>query len=345
VSVRGGMVTVVLVALACLASSSLAIADTPPSHWDRARDPRIGEDWDLHFRVSAFLWSSPRESEDERIRKREAAESWLEEGHAESSPDVRLRFDLGEIYEYLKHYVRAVEVLEQALKMEPDHPAATSAWSSLASAYAHLDRSHDELGAYDAFLARTSSVTGRATVLGNRAEAEMRLGHLDESILGYKDAIAVAESISGLRSLFIADVLARWGLAVALDRSGDATAGAREAALAAQLDPGHGGNWPAGSIIGNDFGDDVVVFFVPDYELFYYLGLGMAEHAKQATDPRLATALWRKTEVIWGKYVAGAELWDGQHKDRPDRWLPLARVHLARAQKQRVAAEKRVRAP
>jgi tetratricopeptide (TPR) repeat protein len=264
---------------------------------------------------------------------------WLEEAHAESSPDVRLRFDLGEMYQDLEHYSKAIEVLEPALGMAPDHPAAAQAWSSIASAYAHLDRSAEEIAAYDAVLARTMNVAERANVLGNRAEAEMRLGHLEEAIAGYRDAIAVAGSVSGRTSLVASYVLAHWGLAVALDRSGDTSAGAREAELAVQLDPGR--NWPKGTIIANDSGDpDLEVYFVPDYEVFYYLGLGMAEVAKQAGGPT-AASLWGKTATMWATYISGAELWEQRHKDLHDRWMPRARVHFAKAERERSAAEKR----
>ncbi len=331
--------------VAVLSVASAAIADTPPSPWARASDPRVGDDWDVHVRVLALLAPESDENHrDERHRRAEAAQIWLEDAHAATSPDVRLRFDLGEVYEELEHYERAIEVLAPALAEFPTHPAATAAWIDLAYAYAYLDRSREEILAYDAYLSQSMNISGRATALGNRAEALMRLGQLDEAILGYKDAIAMSESLSGLKSLFAADVLGRWGLAVALDRSGDAVAGEREAARAAQLDPGiGGGQWPKGSIVGN--GDpDIHVFFVPDYEKFYYLGLGMAEHAREAVDPRAAVILWQRTEALWSQYVAGAEAWNARHKDRPDRWLSLAQVHVARAQKQRVAAEKRKQA-
>jgi tetratricopeptide (TPR) repeat protein len=327
----------VAVALALMLATLAAPGDSAPSRWERAKDARVGDDWDLHVKVSEWL-SIPGLGLPARL---EAAQNWLEEAHADTSPNVRLRFDLGVVYEQLKHHERAVSVLAPALAAAPDHPAAADAWIELAYAYAYLDRSRDELTAYDAYLARSPSVIGRATALLNRAEAEMRLGNLEDAIAGYRDAIAVAESISNVTSLNNDDALSHWGLAVALDRSGDLTGGARVAAQAARLDPGVRAPWPAGSIIGNE----TSVFFVPRYERFYYLGLGMIEHAKQAPDPRGAAALWGKAEFLWAQYVAGAEAWNTSHKDRPDRWLSLAKAHLTKAQKQRLAAEKRVRSP
>jgi len=316
-----------------------ALADTAPSPWDRAKDPRVGDDWRLHVSVSESLTDRESLSPEARL---EIVEARLEEGHAESSPDVRLRFDLGEVYERLKHHQRAIDVLRPALAAAPDHPAATDAWIEIAYAYAYLDRSHEELAAYDAYLARTTSISGRATALLNRAEAEMRLGHLEDAIAGYRDAILESQSVSGVESLVNNEILSRWGLAVALDRSGDATGGAREAAQALQLDLGTPGAWPRGSIIANEK-SGVSVFFVPGHEGYYYLGLGMVEHAKQATDPRTAAALWRQAEALWVKYGAGAVIWDKSHKDSPDRWLARAKAHLERARRERASAERRTR--
>jgi tetratricopeptide (TPR) repeat protein len=335
--VRSAASLAIALAASVAAAASVAGADTAPTPWDRAKDARIGEDWELHVKVAEWLAIQGLEEP----AKLQAAKSWLEEAHAETSHDVRLRFDLGEVYERLKHDERAVEVLAPALALAPDHPAAADAWIELAYAYARLDRSREEMDAYDAFLARATDVRGRATAMLNRAEASMRLGNLDDAVIGYRETILVAESISGLESLFKDDVLARWGLAVALDRSGDPTGSAKEAALAAQLDPASHGPWPVGSIIG----DPVNVFFVPDYERAYYIGLGLAEHAKQAKDRRTESLLWAKTASVWQAYVRGAEGWNQSHKDRPDRWLPLARTHLARAERERerAAAEQRAK--
>jgi tetratricopeptide (TPR) repeat protein len=324
-----------------------ALADTAPSRWERAKDPRVGEDWDLHVKVteelSAGLMGRRRTDDQQRYeeqRRYEVARGWLEEAHAEKSPDVRLRFDLGEVYERLERHQRAVDVLAPALALAPDHPAATDAWIEISYAYAHLDRSREELAAYDAYLARTQSVNGRATALLNRAEAEMRLGQLEDAISGYKDAISVSESISGVPSLVHNRVLSLWGLAVALDRSGDTAGGAREAARAVQDDAGMPGAWPRGSIIAGE-DPEVRVFFVPDYETFYYLGLGMFEYARQAAGAHAAALRWKGAESFWERYVAGAEAWDRTHKSNPDRWLSRAKAHLARARKQRALAERR----
>src|SRR5206468_5204737 len=120
---------------------------------------------------------------------------------------------------------------------------------------------------------------------------------LSESIGDYKEAIQVATSLPNVIELEDnTGVLAVWGLAVALDRFGDESGGAAQAKLAEQLDPsdriiGHGAN----------------VFFVPDYERLWYLGLGATERAKQAPTAREAAERWGIVEAIWSKYVQESE--------------------------------------
>jgi hypothetical protein len=328
-----------------------AFADTPPSRWDRVKDPARGDAWDLHVSVSKQLTvCAMSKSESERERILDGVRGALEGAGAATSPELALRFDLGEVYERLKHFGKTIQVLEPALALaSDDDPATERAWNALATAYAKTDDSHNEIHAYDRLLALTVSMWERARVLANRAEAEMRLGHLDEAIDGYRDALAVSESSTGSSGLFVDSVLAHWGLTVVLDRSGDTTGSEREATVTVGQ---HGLE-----IIRQDN-----VFFVPDYELFYYLGLGGMARAKQALSVGDAATIWSATEAAWASYVSGAvnaELdcekkfvcADGaggpecERKRKlacpPDRWLSLAKAHLAHAHKERVLSERR----
>src|SRR5262249_31451497 len=143
------------------------------------------------------------------------------------------RFDLGRVYEELKMHERAVSALEGALGMAKDHPAADSAWRTLAYAYAHLDRPDREREAYAHYLELETSPALRATAVLNVAEADMRLGQLDDAVAGYRDAIHLSFAASSSTET---GVLAVWGLAVALDRRGDATEAATQAKKAVSMD-------------------------------------------------------------------------------------------------------------
>jgi hypothetical protein len=78
------------------------------------------------------------------------------------------------------------------------------------------------------------------------------------------------------------------------------------------------------------------VFFVPEYERFWYLGLAGIEHAAQSKDARAASIAWERAERQWAAYLSGAE-----KATPPDPWLPIARAHLAKCRAERLNAQKR----
>ena len=80
-------------------------------------------------------------------------------------------------------------------------------------------------------------------------------------------------------------------------------------------------------------GDTQNVFFVPDYERLWYVGLGAIERAKLAKDARASLLLWTRALKLWTAYV--------EQTDVHDRWLPLARAHMERARIEKAHAAKR----
>ena len=312
------------IALAVMTSSA-ARADTPPSPWDAAKDPHVRERYELHARVCELMIVADRTERGFVALKTlayERARALLEEGNAASSPDVRLRFDLGEVYYELEHLERAIAVLQPAVDAYPDHPAAIAALESLAFAYAKLDRTKEEREVYKRFLARVNDDGSRAQAMLNLAEADMHLGVLQDAVDGYRDAIRTSGNMPNSRNAAVNETLAVWGLAVALDRAGDPQASLEQTRLATQLDLGE-------QLIAHD----PVVFFVPEYERDWYLGLAEAVHAREATSARAAAAAWARAEQHWDHYVTSA--------DAADRFVALARQHLARTHAQRVAADAR----
>lgn len=291
--------------------SNAAIADTPVSVWQRARDPESGARYAIHRAVSRELAASHRDpwAKDAALR---TARAMLELAKAESSPDVLLRFDLGEVYHEQRLYERAAKVLTAALALAPDHPGAENAQYRLAFCYAMLGRPEEERDAYAAYLARASDPLSRANALLNLAEAEMNLDHLPEAIDTYREAVRAGSEMLRVSGVRETEALAVWGLAVALDRSGEYRAARIEVERALELDPGM-------FLIGA--GEHV--FFVPAYERLWYLGLGAMELARKATDPSVAGAFWRRAEAHWREYIEQSQ---GQ-----GRWASLARKHHAEA--------------
>ncbi|MEO6574133.1 MAG: tetratricopeptide repeat protein [Polyangiaceae bacterium] len=316
--------------LACgLFGPGVAHGETPPSVWDSAKDPLARDRYRLHLEVQELLEiRALPEIGSLRNLTADRARVMLEAKDAAHSPDPRLRFDLAEVYELLERYDAVIGVLEGALAMAPDHPAATRAWFQLAGAYAHKDSaesSRKEISAYREFLARETDDEDRAIALLNLAEAEMHLGEMERSITDYQESLHLAASSPRLRGPET-EILAVWGLAVAYDRSGDATGAAAQSKLATQMD--------ARDI---RISDKRYTFFVPEYERNWYLGLAAMAHARDATDPRVILAHWVDAEQRWESYLAGAE-----RLSSGDRWIVRARSHRDFAKAQRVKAAARV---
>jgi tetratricopeptide (TPR) repeat protein len=303
-------------------SAGVARADTPPGIWDVAKDPPARARWQLHVNVTELFMLARKLGDDTEGLKGAVlgrARGLLEEAHAADSPDVTLRFDLGMIYYELERHDLAVRILEPAVAMAPDSPGAVRALESLAFSYAKLDRPKEERRAYERYLAVQNDVGARATTMLNLAECMMRDGDLDEAVAEYEEAYEYA--IHATVDLGITLPLVVWGQAVVLDRAGERHEALAKATFATQLDPGE-------AIITRH----PSVFFVPAYEREWYLALGATVHANEAKGGRDALARWTEVEGHWQKYVAAARA--------DDRWLPIAKAHLARATVKREAAER-----
>jgi tetratricopeptide (TPR) repeat protein len=323
-----------------LATSSGARADTPPSVWDRARDPATADSYRLHVEVQRrlavaetareFGFSDSHESQKLNVR------SLLERANAEKSFDPRLRFDLGLVYLMLGesegnvYFKRSAEVLGAALAAAPDHPAAEDAWSNLADACGRIGDHACEQRAYTEFLRLTTEEyrppgsRQRGTATLNLAESQMHLGNLKEAIEGYREALRLATRYPyGELS-----ALALWGLAVAYDRSGDPMAADKEALSVVEMQRSSG---MVGLLRSRG------VFFYPPYEISWYDAVGAAAQARRPNATAAEQArYWKLAEDAFAAFVRGAE-----RSPTPDRWLELARVRYANAKAAREKAEKK----
>jgi tetratricopeptide (TPR) repeat protein len=341
-------------AASCPWAAPIARADTPPSVWEVAKDPGEVDRWGLHVRVQRLLNSVPAGSpeflelrRDQELRL-ESARMLLEQADAAHSPDARLRFDLGTVYEDIAVLERrtdltprAVAVLAPALEAFPDAPGSTGALDSLTDAYAHLNRPREEVAVATRYIPRLLDDRARVGPLMNMGEAQMRLGQLDDALATLREVLRECERLPNSSQVNETYALTLWDVAVALDRSGDPR-GAETTAAKAR-------GWSWSEAIGSGAiqmarlvtGWDMIhntdgVFFVPEWERDWYLALGESVAAQTASDPRDAVHAWAEADRHWTAYVAGATA-DGS----TDRWLPIARSRLSHAHAARVAAERR----
>ncbi len=286
--------------LALVVARSAAAADV----WERAADPLRARADAAHLEAERLLLEAAEvRRHDRRVARAldERARSRLEGAIALGCDEPRLAFDLGRVLVHLGDDARAVAVLEAALAAAPDAPAAVDARFDLGVSYARLGRPDDEIAAYDAYLQRETDPNARAIAFGNRAEAHMLLGRLAAAEADDRAALALEPS----------EPLARWGLAVALDRMGRSDEAQVEVARAVAYDP------------GDQRLSSPAVFFLPPYDRYWYEALGAAQRARESDEPDVARLLREAALAKWDAYLAAAPA-DG-------RWVPLARAHRASA--------------
>lgn len=326
---RATLAAVLLASVASAASAAVvspARADTPPSLWESAKSPGARDRYGLHVQAQRVL-ALARDPRDARIALQRFGQldhlrAILEENGAETSPDVRLRFDLGETYEELELHQDAIRVLAPAIAAHEDDPAALQVMPSLAGAYAKLNRRKEERDVYVMYLRHETDPGHRVQTLGNLAESEMGLMNMKGAIAGYEEVITLVGQLPSIPSAHASLALAEWGLAVALDRSGDPTRAKAEARKAISVDPGM-------RILNSEN-----VFFVPGYERLWYIALGAAAAAETADTLKDAVELRQVAETCFLKYASVAP--------SADPWVGLAKVRLTEAEKLRKAAEKKL---
>lgn len=208
-------------------------------------------------------------------------------------------------------------MLERALRDAPNSPLAARGLSDLAIAAAKLGDREAERAAYLRALELTWQPDSRANLLANLAESEMALGHLARAVRGYRSALSTSqhpELVAG----------AYFGLAVALDRSGDfpSALDAAKRAISVQLPPT---SFAASSVL-----DLPNVFFTPAYEVHYYKALGAMAAAQLANDDVARRDALTEASEQWTSYLTAAE---------PDHARYAARAALHRASVARRLAE------
>lgn len=287
--------------VACFAPNAVADTDL----WDLAAVPRLARDLAAYRDAERLFVASLRPGFDQDRRQLLAmAVRTLDRADAANSPDIRPRALLGRVIARMAQLSppdqerellgRATRVLEEAIAAAPDDLVAIEARFTLAVAWARLGQPRKEIAVYHELLEREPSRQERAVILMNQAEAFMVLGDLDRSVAGYRGSVRLAGD----------QPLAHWGLAVALDRSGDNPGAVAAAATALTFDP------EASAL------HDPNVFFMPAYDRFWYDALGAMARARQERDPELARLWWKAAAAFWGRYAEQAS--------DDDRWASAA---------------------
>jgi tetratricopeptide (TPR) repeat protein len=226
------------------------------------------------------------------------AEALLREALALQPDDYRTLSLLADVQSIAGRPAAAAATLERARARAQLPAQEASCWFRLGVERSKLGQYAEAVADYDRQVALGE---GDATVYANSAEILMALGRLSEAEDRYREAIRVDEQAPDRRAREHSLTLSYYGLAVALDRDDQPVAAREMMSRALAIDPR-----ASKLALAQQPGSDV--FFIPEGDVFYYLGLA-AEVAGRSTD---AEAAFREFAARLPRSA----------------WLPRARAHL-----------------
>jgi tetratricopeptide (TPR) repeat protein len=288
---KGCRVAAALIALSFLSFGTLAsqrAAATTAGFWERvAGSPRVEADR-LLTEAEGLLAGDPRRPEARTSGPR--AEALVRRALALVPDDFRGLAALAEVEERAGRAVAALVTLERACPRAPNAAVAGACWFRLGIERSRRGHFAEAVSAYEQRLAVGSS---DVTVFVNLGESLMSLGRLEDAEARYREALRLETPVAGRLEDRHGLLLATYGLAVVLDRAGEAVAAREMMARALALDP-RASQLEAAREPGGD------VFFVPEGDVFYYLGLAFevaeriddAEAAFQEFGERLPKSPW-----------------------------------------------------
>ncbi len=232
-----------------------------------------------------------------------------------------------------KEYDVAIALLEPLAKEFEGTLFAAEIWQKLAECYVRVERTPDEIRAYDEVIKRAVVAEGTATPMLNQAEAYMRNGEVDVAVSQFREVYRLAGMMTSGNEL---GVLAQWDLAVALDRSGDVRGAISAARAAVHMDARclavstmHTVKIyasckdadiafvlvPAGLFPVSEENDSV--YFVPKYERSWYLALGREALALDGDKPREIAENWKRAETEMMSYMTAGRAARRRQVGRP----------------------------
>ncbi len=301
-----------------------------PSLWARARDPELARQHDAIKAADRALSQDYTLSRTPSAFRRGAmlrkTQKMLARANAVAATNAELRYRLAQVHyrlfdmeDDLGHIEAAAEHFEY-VALDPRMPQMDRARAlmSLAICYARLGRHEDEIEAYNRAIALQPDPISHAVLLANQAEGYMARGRIIAALHGYR------QSLEATPSPFMIDsgVTTMWGLAVALDRSGDLGAAIENVRRARSYDPGdrliNGSHW----------------FYVPPYDRYWYEALGHWQIARDAKDPAVVRLAYTEAIRSWRTFTEMASA--------TDPWLAIAGFRTQQCEKELLEAMARL---
>jgi tetratricopeptide (TPR) repeat protein len=218
------------------------------------------------------------------------AEAMLHEALALDAPDFTTLLLLADVQSLRGNVAEAAATLERAESLARLPAQRSVCWFRLGIERSKLGRYREAVASYDAQIALGEA---DATVYANAAELLMALGRLGEAEDRYREAIRIDERAGDRRGHEQGLAFSYYGLGVALDRDSQEVAAREAIGRALAMDP----NMSMLHLAQQPGAD---VFFIPEGDVYYYLGLG-AEVAGRPDDASVAFARYiaQQTKSAW----------------------------------------------
>jgi tetratricopeptide (TPR) repeat protein len=243
------------------------------------------------------------------------AEDLLREAARLAPQDFAVMFSLGEVQSLRGRGREATASFERAEPLARLPGQRSVCWFRLGIERSKLGRYREAVASYDQQLALGE---GDATVYSNVAELLMALGRLGEAAERYRDAIRIDERAGDRRGREQGLAFSYYGLGVALDRDRQEAASREAIGRAVALDPNS-------SLLRLAQQPGADVFFIPDGDVFYYLGLA--------------------GESVGNRDDAGAAFQEYLARQPHSPWLARVRAHLEALRPSRAASRVAAGAP
>lgn len=307
--------------LALLSAAPRELA-AEPSFWQRVRSPTVAAERRLHDALERKLESWKAIGPDPELKRdlALAAVAMIDLARIDRPRDPALCVLIAEslVLANAGREARVRELLTRATASLPEGPLSAKAHYRLGQSFARGAEWNRARAAYTLALSQAWDLELRAGAYTYRGHANLALGDFSAAIADQRRAVELAPT----KDL---EALARYGLGLALERSGDlpTALGVLEGAARIRL-----------AVPPYDSEDPLElpsVFFVPTYERHYLRALSRMAVAKRAKDAEDRSAALEAAIAAWDTYLVAAK--------QDDPFRANARNHRERCQTELAAVK------
>jgi tetratricopeptide (TPR) repeat protein len=204
----------------------------------------------------------------------------------------------------------ALQLIERGVSQLPDSDFKRASLFDLGLGAMFSGEMEHAAKAFSAALALAWRPDDRATIHRNRGKARMLSGQLLGAVADFRAAVQLARGVEVM-------ALSRFGLGVALERSGDYPQGMQEIARGVAM------RLPVPPYASESVLDLPGLRWIPEYDVHYFRALGAMSEAESADASELERDRYEAALESWEQYVPAAEA-------QKDRFLPNALRHRQR---------------